>query len=306
MRLESNEVTNAAPETKAICALIVTYNADSGLAARVAAVTNQVGVVTIIDNGSEAASVNDLQVLAERLHVHLILNSRNEGIAAALNQGLRWADEHGYSWVFTLDQDSVVAHDTVETLRGAYEAFSDKGKLAIVASNHRDPVRPIANSVANPAHVDPWREVTAVITSGSLTSVPAYRAIGPFREEFFIDCVDFEYCLRARARGLRVIVASEALIDHSIGRATLHRLPWKVTATTNHPPIRRYYMARNHLLLAREYLRKEPSWTLSAVYSQFKSMILMCLFEKNLSRKLQFVALGVLDGLFSNLKRKLS
>jgi rhamnosyltransferase len=306
MRLESNEIANVAPETKAICALIVTYNADSGLAARVAAVSNQVGVVTIVDNGSEAAGVNDLRVLAERLHVHLILNSRNEGIAAALNQGLRWADEHGYSWAFTLDQDSVVAHDTVETLCRAYEAFSDKGKLAIVASNHRDPAGPVANSIANLDRNDPWREVTAVITSGSLTSVPAYRAIGPFREEFFIDCVDFEYCLRARSRGLRVIVAVKALIDHSIGRVTLHRLPWKVTGTTNHPPLRRYYMTRNHLLLAREYLRKEPSWTMSAMYSQFKSTVLMCLFEKNLPRKLQFVMLGVLDGLFSNLKRKLS
>jgi len=37
-----------------------------------------------------------------------------------------------------------------------------------------------------------------VITSGSLLPLATYADIGPFREEFFIDFVDTDYCFRAR------------------------------------------------------------------------------------------------------------
>jgi len=48
--------------------------------------------------------------------------------------------------------------------------------------------------------------------------------IGVFREEFFIDRVDFEYCLRAKARGYCVIRTRKPLMSHTIGTPTAHRL----------------------------------------------------------------------------------
>ncbi len=306
MRVESCQVTNERPRKETICAVIVSFYPDSGLFARIERVTGQVDRAVIVDNGSSASCACGLRMLAERLRVHMILNARNEGIARALNQGIGWAQEQGYSWALTLDQDTVVGENVVKTLCGVYEDFPDKERLAVIGSNFTDPVRRRPFLVDDPNDDCSWREVAAAITSGSLTSLPAYRAVGPFREELFIDCVDFEYCLRARSRGLRIIMAPKALIEHSIGRMTLHKLPWKMSGTTNHPPIRRYYMTRNHLLLAREYLRREPIWTLSALYSHFKTTIQMCLFEEDLLRKAKYIALGVLDGLISNYNRKLT
>jgi len=293
------------PALETICSVIVTYHPDSGFFERAVKITKQVANTVIVDNGSSEQAVLQLRNLARTLNAHLILNKENEGIARALNQGVRWAQEHGYAWALTVDQDSVVAENLVETLSWLYEEFPEREKLAVIGSNHTDPIyrRPFwnFNGIGHCA----WCEVKATITSGSLISLFAYQVVGPFHEELFIDCVDFEYCLRARSRGLRIIIACKPLLEHSIGAVTWHKLPWKMTGTSNHSPIRRYYMTRNRLVLVREYLLKEPAWTLTVLYWHLKSTILMCLFEKDVMTKLWYTALGVVDGAASNFQREI-
>lgn len=293
------------PRKTDICSVMVTYRPDAGLTNRIMHLRDQVGKVVVVDNNSEIAELSALKQLSLELGVHLIFNNENLGIGAALNQGVRWATEQGYAWVLTLDQDTVVANDMVSTLASVYEHYPEKQKLAIIGSNYTDP-----NSkrlFLRPSQVNHsfWHEVKTVITSGSLVSVAAYFTIGPFREEFFIDCIDLEYCLRARSRGFKVVLAPEPLMQHSIGRTTMHRLPWKITGTSNHPPVRRYYMARNHVVLMREYLFREPLWVLRMAYSHLKSSILFLLFEQNRFLKLKCSAMGLLDGLVSNYGRRL-
>jgi rhamnosyltransferase len=300
-----NPQVSIPPARETICSVIVTYHPDSRFIERVERITRQASETVIVDNGSSEQAVHQLRNAAIKLNVHLILNKENVGIARALNQGARWGQERGYAWALTVDQDSVVAEDLVETLSGLYEEFPEREKLAVIGSNHIDPLirKPFWNFNGN-SHCA-WHEVKTTITSGSLISLIAYKVVGPFREELFIDCVDFEYCLRARSRGLRIIMACKPLLEHPIGAATRHRLPWRMTGTSNHSPIRRYYMTRNRLVLAREYLLKEPAWILSTLYRHIKSTILMCLFEKDLISKLGYTALGFLDGAISSFQRKI-
>ena len=291
------------PEKENTCAVIVTFHPDGDFAGRAAQIARQAGAGVVVDNGSGEACVRELRRICDSLGLRLIENSGNRGIAAALNQGVHWAGEQGFEWVLTLDQDSLVAGDLVAKLSAVYEDFPEKGKLAIIGANYKD-----ANSgklflCAN-GEGSSWQEVKTVITSGSLISLAACTTIGPFREEFFMDCVDLEYCLRARARGFKVVLARESLMQHTIGAPTLHKLPWKTTGTSNHSPSRRYYMTRNHLVLVREYLRKEPLWTFSTLYSRLKSTMLMCLFEKNRMCKLKYTAAGAFDGVLSKCNRK--
>jgi GT2 family glycosyltransferase len=60
--------------------------------------------------------VNQLKEIADKLGVHLILNSANEGVGRAINQGAQWAESRDYRWMLMLDQDATVAPDMVETL----------------------------------------------------------------------------------------------------------------------------------------------------------------------------------------------
>jgi rhamnosyltransferase len=299
----ASEASQSPPGKGNICAIVVTYFPTGDLTRRFRAIREQVAKLLVVDNGSCGGSADCLRLARSQLKLEVIHNKSNLGIAAALNQGARWAEEQGYSWALTLDQDSVVAEDLVESLSAVYEEFPDKQKLAVIGSNYADPTMRRSFLDLNKDGNCSWKDVKTTITSGSLLSLHAYHAIGQFRDELFIDCVDFEYCLRARSRGFRIIMARKPLMEHSIGAVTGHKLPWKMSTTSNHSAARRYYMTRNQLLLAREYFWKEPTWVISTLYRHLKDTILLCLFEKEVARKLRFIAVGALDGLLSNFKR---
>src|ERR1700759_2656553 len=79
------------PSTNHVCAVIVTFNPDGDLLARVSRIAPQVAQVLIVDNGSAESRTSQFQRIAEQLNVAFIRNSGNEGIARALNQGAQWA-----------------------------------------------------------------------------------------------------------------------------------------------------------------------------------------------------------------------
>ncbi len=294
------------PGKQNICAVVVTFCPDVKFPARIALIAPQVMHLLIVDNSDCPVTPNPLSALASKPHLDLIQNNSNFGIAKALNQGVHWAAEKGYRWILFLDQDSVVAENMVNSLMEAYEAYPMKENLAMIGSSFKDPniqtetLRPMQSGSAC------WEETKTTITSGSFLYVDAYKAIGPFRDEFFIDCVDLEYCLRARSLGFKVIVTRKPTMEHQIGRTIMHRVLWRVSGTSNHPPSRRYFMARNRIVLMREYLFKEPTWAMKVVYSHLKSTILCCLFEQSKWQKLKYTGLGVFDGISSNYSRQVS
>jgi rhamnosyltransferase len=288
-----------------IAAVVVTYHPDDLFPERIERLSKQVDSRIIVDNHSGQAAVAMLRGIATRKGAKLVLNPENLGIAAALNIGVETAIAGGYEWALLLDQDTVVGEDIVETLAAVYEKVANKERLALIGSNHTNPISGRLFLPWGGGDHGSWQEVKAAITSGSLLSLAIYNAIGRFREEFFIDCVDIEYCLRARSRGFKVIMARKPLMQHSIGTVTMHKLPWKSVGASNHSPVRRYYMTRNQLVLAREYLWKEPVWTLSTLYAHLNSTIAMCVLEKDILRKLKYTAIGVVDGLRSNFSRHL-
>jgi rhamnosyltransferase len=238
--------------------------------------------------------------------LHLIRNEENLGVASALNQGASWAIARAYSWVLALDQDTVVAPDMVESLCAVYRTYPEQSKLAVIGSNYTNSVNGKPAHHFDGADGSLAKEVGAVVTSGSLVSLEKFHEIGRFRDEFFIDCVDLEYCLRARDRGFHVVISCRPLMEHSIGHLTEHRLPWKKTGTSNHLAFRRYYMSRNQLVLMRERVLRAPIWVLATFFSFVKCTILMVLFEKDRLRKVKYTAMGIIDGLFGHFGRKLS
>lgn len=304
----SSPLSTKPPVKENTCAVVISYFPKGDLLNRVQRIQRQVAKVVVVDNGSSGEAAHRLSEIERQTDIYFIRNNGNIGVAAALNQGAQWAIAMGYEWIVALDQDTIVADDFLAALFAAYEQFPFKDELAIIASNYKDvAIKYELFPLAGHGPVS-WTPVNMAITSGSLFSLSAFRAIGPFREELFIDSVDFEYCLRASSKGYKIIVARNALTQHSIGAATLHKLPFKknLLITTNHSPVRRYYMMRNQLVLAREYLWSQPGPTASMLYRYLKAFVTMVLFEKQIARKLKFAALGVWDGLLCNFQRKVS
>jgi GT2 family glycosyltransferase/SAM-dependent methyltransferase len=296
LSFKDNQINLLRPRPETICAVIVTYHPDSGFSERFKSISRQVGWVVIVDNHSNPVSIALLKEIASQSRAHLILNDSNLGVAFALNQGVDWATRQCYEWTLLFDQDTEADDTLVESYMHIYDGFPEKSKLAIIGANfiESNSQRPMFTFESDDKYA--WAEQRIVITSGSLISLPIFGQIGPFRNEFFIDLVDHDYCLKARKMGLKVIIACRPLMRHSIGAATMHQLPWRSAGTSNHAALRRYYMMRNHIVLIKEYFLDDPGWVLSSLWIRIKT-ILLIFYEKDKVSKFKGTIYGFIDGL---------
>jgi len=282
----------------------VTYHPDGGLAERMSALRDQLARVVIVDNGSSTEEVDQLKQLARRNGADLVLNTENLGMAAALNQGLSWARSQGFPWVLLLDQDSEADTDLVVAYQIAYDAFPDKEKLAIIGCAYREQVGDTTLFAGRPSFsTRPWEEVIAAITSGSLLSIAAFERVGPFRQEFFIDQVDAEFCLRARSQGFRIIHAAGSALKHRLGDPVRRSFLGRSVHPSQHAPIRRYYMVRNWVVLCREYQATARGWILREGWHLVKTAAKVLLYEDRKVSNLAHMGLGLWHGLVRRMGR---
>jgi rhamnosyltransferase len=200
--------------------------------------------------------------------------------------------------VLLFDQDSTADPRLVDNLIRVCAVVGEQGldRLGVLGSNHID------QNTGEPYEPSTERdegwviERKTVITSGSLLSVSAFDAIGPFREEFFIDGVDHEYCLRARAKGYRVLLALAPLLLHAMGnRRTERPLPGIAVQTVNYTPFRWYFIVKNRLTLVREYARSEPAWAAARAGRLVTQLATTLALEPGRVEKARCMGLGALD-----------
>jgi rhamnosyltransferase len=289
-----------------VCAILVSYHPDAELPRRVTRILEQVGALVIVDNGSGAEARAMLDRLAADPRVALILNPTNLGVACALNLGVAQARASAFGWVLLLDQDSDPHEDMLRTLIEVRATYPEPGRVAVIGAGFgedtqtaREPGMPEPEA-RQPGASDPgaaWEEVESVITSGSLIPLAVHAAVGPFRDEFFIDYVDSEYCFRARARGYRVLRTTQPLMWHTIGAPSRHTVLGVSKWTTNHSPDRRYYIARNDTVMLREYGGyRFGGWALKSLQRRLRTCKRIVLYEHSKMRKIAAVAAGWRDG----------
>lgn len=280
------------PSSTNVCAVVVAYYPDEEFEARLQTILPQVARLVVVDNTPKAIALspNIVAVWGERLHC--IANHANRGVAAALNQGLEYALQQGLPWLLTLDQDTQCYPDMVGILGGTYE--SSQPRPAVVGSNYFDPLN---RRLKVPADDEAESlEQKTVITSGSLVNACVAGLVNGFREDYFIDQLDHEFCLRVRAHGYRVVISRRPAMVHSVGRPGGVRLPF-LGRLPNHPPVRKYYIARNTVVTVAEYWRKEPAWCLRRLTRLLLGLGEMALMEEEGLRKVCAFVGGIADGL---------
>jgi len=291
-----DDLPDQPPARGQVCAVLVTYHPDSGFPARLSRIVPQVGATVIVDNGSTDAGLKMLRELSAAPAPTLVFNFENLGIARALNIGVQRALAGGYSWALLLDHDTLVDEDMVDRLLATLATCRGE-RVAVLGSRFRDTHGLAIDPRRLAARSEHWEEVESVITSGSLLSLAAYAAIGPFRDDFFIDYVDTEYCYRARAAGYRVIETLRPLMSHTLGAPTAHKLMWATRWTTNHSPDRRYYIARNNTVLLREYgTSGRGPWQWKSIVRCLRLCKRIAYFEQDKLRKIFAVGQGWWDG----------
>ncbi len=287
-----------------VCAAIVAYHPDAALAAHVQALRPQVDELLLVDNGSGT----DADALLSRcvaLGAHLIRLPENLGIAAALNVAVQHARAAGHTWLATFDQDSHAPVALIDNLLAVLPDIPDANTIASLSPLFRNQT---TGAIVHQPLLDPagpdlrWRAVAEVITSGSLIRLDAAAQVGDFDERLFIDGVDTDFCLRCRAQGYRIIEVQTTCLDHQLGQSAARNVLGVRKTVTQHSPLRRYYIARNNLYLAKRWLLRRPDWAWHYL-SKLLRTLLMVLLEAQRGRKFRAMLGGIWDALCNQMGR---
>jgi rhamnosyltransferase len=294
--LPDSTASSAALATTEICSVMVVHNPDSTLEENIRALLREVPSLIVVDNCSEPSLRPRIAALSATCNFEVIWEKKNIGLAAGLNGGIRMAlrDER-YTWIATFDQDSRVSPGFSQTMIAAYALCPFRDKVALIAPRY---VLSPERAAGDPPIDGPqFQEIPVTLQSGSLFSRSALKDVGLFDESFFIDYVDFEFCLRLRKRGFRIIEATRAPLNHCVGTPTVHTFLNKTCLVFNHSPVRRYYAARNRLRIYKRYFFSDPRWIGHDMWSWCKEIIKLALFETNRLEKLAYMARGGWDAL---------
>ena len=238
-------------------AIVVTYNPDITALLKLLGQLNKETDFIVIDNGSP-----DFEQLTQSIEVYdrcreLHRLETNEGLAKALNIGIRKAQESACDFVFLFDQDSSLCDLFVTRMIESYEEadkHSDKG-IAAVGPRIINPqtMRQTPFKLFNRFMFRSDRSFKGssvhfmadfLITSGTLLILKYVDEIGDMKESYFIDNVDLEWCFRAKSLGYDLIGTDSAVLYHAIGERS-HNPLVRAGIMAQHNPSRTYYSSRN-------------------------------------------------------------
>lgn len=245
-----------------IAGAIVTYNPNiEKLKVVLNHAESYISQVIIVDNGSKnIAAINEL--VNQSNGVLLISLEENQGIAAAINIAVEQLEE-STKWILTLDQDSVIPSNMLDT----YLKYLDLPRAAIISPVVIDKRRYNKKEKFSNQKVE---KVELCIQSGSLYNVEILHKLGGFNEWLFIDYVDYEYCYRSRGAGYNIYKLNEVTLNQEFGElyssklANIYNWLWRITSwslfkkLTYYPqvnPNRMRYRVRNRIYCM-QYLSK--------------------------------------------------
>lgn len=267
----------------------------------------QVHALVVVDNGSGNAGEWHRRA-ANEAGADILVLPDNVGIAAAQNAGIRHALDSGATHVLLMDHDSLPASNMVSVLLSAAETLQSAGVRAAALG----PVC-VDRRTGSPsgfvklkgfrvvrlgcdAAVNGLVEADFLIASGTLIAASTLEVVGLMNAGYFIDHVDTEWCLRARAQDMRIFGVCDARLDHHLGDRVVRIWMGRWREVPIHSPLRNYYMFRNTVLM----LRTVPMswiWRLTHLYRMMQYVVFSVLVVAPRDKRMVLMAKGVWHGL---------
>lgn len=240
-----------------VVAVIVTFHpCMEGLRRLLNALLPQVFAILIIDNGSDESDIEGLLSRHCGSMSELVRMGRNLGLGRAHNEGIERARAWRSEYVLLMDQDSVPDLTMVDCLRDALETREDAAaagpaynaqalgrRSGFVSVRGLRMHRKLCDATSDVLEVD------HLIASGSLIPMRVFDRVGGLRNDLFIDYVDIEWGLRARASGMSLYGVCGARMHHRLGDDCMRIMGHSIPQYSSN---RIYYQVRNSLLLLRE------------------------------------------------------
>ncbi len=224
--------------------------------------------IIVVDNDS-AENARD-RLSGVQSQISYVLSGRNRGFSGGMNLGIRQALARGADRVLLVNSDVIVPPDCVDRLERCLDthragitgpvvlARSEPGWIASLGMSYaprtgRMRHRGVGMQMRDGARMESG-PVDAVSGCLMLIRREVFDAIGLFDEDFFFSFEELDFCLKARRAGFTTVLDGSAVAYHEGGRS--------IGSDT---PLRLYFAARNHLLLASRHEGPRGLRTLSIV-----------------------------------------
>jgi len=163
-------------------------------------------------------------------HVTLLPQKENIGFAGGNNEGIKWAIENGFDYVFFHNNDGFLATNALEPLVEAMEADKKIGVAQSLMLLH--PETEYINSTGNSFHylgfgfcddykkkykdlnLSKVKEISYASGAALLMRVDLLKQFGAWDEDFFLYHEDLEYSFRLRAAGYKIVLARDSIFYH--------------------------------------------------------------------------------------------
>lgn len=266
---------SAARSPAGVFAVVVWFHPSAQDARNLCSYETFVDGIVVVDNSPSS----NADLLPRDSKISYFQDGRNKGLGSALNIGCRHAVGQGARWILTMDQDSAFEPADLRRLLAVTREVGDD--VAILGPNWR------GTGAGAPASVD----CDFLITSGSLVRASAFLAIGGYNEDLFIDEVDHEFGFRMRRAGYRLLQLQDVSMRHQLGEPLTRRVLGREVQSSNHQPLRKYYMTRSRLYMRKNY----PEFRFPYLRRIVTDAVKVVLVEERKALKLFYMLRGAVD-----------
>lgn len=289
--------------------VIVLYNPENDMYIKSLKILNKLNIKLYVFDNSDKVHVRKKNKLNIEMNFDKVTfyseNNGNVGISKAYNivvsNILKKDDLNG---LFLFDQDSQIEKKSLQRLIKNFKFLSDKEQFGSISGfpirNSNEPYGLYKFGTQNYERTG-IISVSRVPSSYSLIPITTFKRIGLFNENYFIDHIDIDFCLRCSINKLGVYVDKYAPFIHNVGEGDLNLFGLiKIPVCS---PYRHYYQVRNQILCYKQYKTSLLKLILNLT-RRFVLIFIISLFKFNFVHRIKFSILGVLDGL-NNVKGKL-
>jgi rhamnosyltransferase len=153
--------------------------------------------VYVYDNSPE--KINSQEFAKNRGNVAYLTCGKNVGLGLGMASVCAQAYYDGHSALLFFDQDTIFKSDTLSFIEEFYINHSDLStKYSAITFNEKK-FKSLTN--INNEHL---HNVLLVINSGSLFFLENLKKLNWHNKKYFVDCVDYEFCLNSKISGFEI------------------------------------------------------------------------------------------------------
>ena len=190
-----------------LLAVIISYYPEKELLIRdFKSFEKQVDKVIIWENTPEAEREKYRYIISPKVEY---IGASSNSISAGLNYSWQYAVNNGYDYILTMDQDS--------------EFINFNHYLSLTILSDKAPSGIYEPRIYGSPILDrEYMEIYRTYTSGTLISTEILNKIQGYRNDFTVDAIDFELCIRARSHNISTYKVNSAVMKHQFGE--IHKI----------------------------------------------------------------------------------